>query len=375
MPGAHSHEPGGDSNVPQTLLLIGTRKGCFVLESDADRRDWALRGPYCEAWPVYHAVLEPSSGAIYAAAASEWHGSAVWRSGDLGETWTLSSEGLGYGEDAGRKVSKVSTLAARAGPRARRRRGAGDLREPRRRRDLVAADDARGPARQRGLGRPGEPAARPSRPLGADARRRRRRRASGRSCRASACSRRPTAASRGRRATEACAPTGRAPHEEVGFCVHKLVRSAADPNRHVPAEPLRHAPQRRRRAHVDGDHRGPAERLRLRRRRASPRPRHVLRRPARPGPRPHDARRPGDRLADERRRLELAAARRAVCRSTGRTSACCARRWRSTPTTRPASTSARARASCSRAPTRARAGTRSRATCRRSRPSRSRSLD
>ncbi|HZO33821.1 MAG TPA: hypothetical protein VFB17_01970 [Gaiellaceae bacterium] len=82
------------------------------MESDGDRRDWALRGPYCESWPVYHAVLEPTSGAIYAAAASEWHGSAVWRSGDLGETWTLSSEGLTYDDDGVRKVSKVSTLAA-----------------------------------------------------------------------------------------------------------------------------------------------------------------------------------------------------------------------------------------------------------------------
>ena len=100
--------------MPQTLLLIGTRKGCFVLESDADRRDWALRGPYCEAWPVYHAVLEPSSRAIYAAAASEWHGSAVWRSPDLGETWALSSEGLAYADDAG-KISKTSTLAASRG--------------------------------------------------------------------------------------------------------------------------------------------------------------------------------------------------------------------------------------------------------------------
>jgi photosystem II stability/assembly factor-like uncharacterized protein len=96
--------------LARTLLLIGTRKGCFVLESDAGRREWSLRGPYCENWPVYHAVLEPTSGAIYAAAASEWHGSAVWRSGDLGETWTLSSEGLAY--DDGRKVSKVSSLAA-----------------------------------------------------------------------------------------------------------------------------------------------------------------------------------------------------------------------------------------------------------------------
>ena len=65
--------------MPRTLLLVGTRKGCFLLESDADRRDWTMRGPYCEGWPVYHAIYEPVSGAIYAAAASEWHGSAEQR--------------------------------------------------------------------------------------------------------------------------------------------------------------------------------------------------------------------------------------------------------------------------------------------------------
>ena len=97
--------------MPETRLLVGTRKGCFVLESDADRRDWKLRGPYCDSWPVYHAIQDRASGAIYAAAASEWHGSAVWRSDDLGETWTMSSEGIGYDEDDPRKVSKVSTLA------------------------------------------------------------------------------------------------------------------------------------------------------------------------------------------------------------------------------------------------------------------------
>jgi photosystem II stability/assembly factor-like uncharacterized protein len=100
--------------MARTLLLIGTRKGAFLLESE-DRRDWNLRGPLCESWPVYHAIHDPSSGMMYAAAASEWHGSAVWRSSDLGETWALSSEGIGYGDDDPRKVSKVSTLAASDG--------------------------------------------------------------------------------------------------------------------------------------------------------------------------------------------------------------------------------------------------------------------
>jgi photosystem II stability/assembly factor-like uncharacterized protein len=100
--------------MSRTLLVIGTRKGCFLLDGDADRRDWTLRGPFCEGWPVYHAIYDPTSGDIYAAAASEWHGSSVWRSGDLGETWTQSSEGLAYGEN-GKRMSKVSTLAAAHG--------------------------------------------------------------------------------------------------------------------------------------------------------------------------------------------------------------------------------------------------------------------
>src|SRR5262245_42097876 len=95
-------------------LLVGTRKGCFVLESDGARRDWRVRGPYCEDWPIYHAVHDPDSGALYAAAASEWHGAGVWRSTDLGETWELSSEGLGFAAD-GLKLSKVTGLVAAHG--------------------------------------------------------------------------------------------------------------------------------------------------------------------------------------------------------------------------------------------------------------------
>jgi photosystem II stability/assembly factor-like uncharacterized protein len=100
--------------MARTLLLVGTRKGLFTLESE-NRRDWKLSGPLCESWPVYHAIYDPATGSLFAAAASEWHGSAVWRSSDLGETWAHSSEGIGYGDDDPRKVSKVSTLAANDG--------------------------------------------------------------------------------------------------------------------------------------------------------------------------------------------------------------------------------------------------------------------
>ncbi|MDX6628014.1 MAG: hypothetical protein QOH00_260 [Gaiellales bacterium] len=101
--------------MPVTMVLVGTRKGLFVLESDAERRSWKARGPYCEGWPIYHAVHDASSGALYAAAASEWHGAGVWRSGDLGETWEVSSEGLNYGADGELKLSKISGLTAAHG--------------------------------------------------------------------------------------------------------------------------------------------------------------------------------------------------------------------------------------------------------------------
>jgi photosystem II stability/assembly factor-like uncharacterized protein len=100
--------------MAQTVVVVGTRKGCFLLESDGERRDWKARGPFCENWPIYHAILDPASGSIYAAAASEWHGAGVWRSEDHGETWELSSEGLGY-ESEELKLSKVANLRAAHG--------------------------------------------------------------------------------------------------------------------------------------------------------------------------------------------------------------------------------------------------------------------
>ncbi|MEX0760275.1 MAG: exo-alpha-sialidase, partial [Tistlia sp.] len=80
------------------LLLIGTKKGAFIAQSDGERRDWALRGPFCETWPINHLVGDPTSGAIYGTGGNEWFGPAVWKSEDLGESWSHSSEGLAYPE-------------------------------------------------------------------------------------------------------------------------------------------------------------------------------------------------------------------------------------------------------------------------------------
>ncbi len=87
--------------MTRVLLLIGTPKGAFILESDAERREWSIRGPLCEGWPIHDLIVEPASGAILAGGGSPWYGAAVWRSDDLGTTWTHSSAGLTYGDGDG----------------------------------------------------------------------------------------------------------------------------------------------------------------------------------------------------------------------------------------------------------------------------------
>jgi photosystem II stability/assembly factor-like uncharacterized protein len=84
--------------MTKVLVLLGTKKGAFILESDTLRRSWSLRGPFCETWPLNHAIADPATGTIYGAGGNEWFGPAVWKSTDLGESWTHSSEGLAYRE-------------------------------------------------------------------------------------------------------------------------------------------------------------------------------------------------------------------------------------------------------------------------------------
>ncbi len=72
-------------------LLVGTKKGAFILESDEARHDWSMRGPLCEGWPVHDIIVEPGSGALLVAAGNAWYGPSIWRSDDGGETWTQSS--------------------------------------------------------------------------------------------------------------------------------------------------------------------------------------------------------------------------------------------------------------------------------------------
>jgi photosystem II stability/assembly factor-like uncharacterized protein len=69
-------------------LLVGTRKGAFILTSDGKRAEWKVSGPHFAGWEIYHLKGSPvNPNRIYASQSSGWFGQQVQRSDDGGETW------------------------------------------------------------------------------------------------------------------------------------------------------------------------------------------------------------------------------------------------------------------------------------------------
>ncbi|MEM1382559.1 MAG: sialidase family protein [Pseudomonadota bacterium] len=79
-------------------LLVGTTKGCFILTANADRAGWSLSGPFCDGWPINHAIGRAADGMLWAAGGNDWVGAGVWRSPDGGETWSLTRFSSGYSD-------------------------------------------------------------------------------------------------------------------------------------------------------------------------------------------------------------------------------------------------------------------------------------
>src|SRR5881398_3855998 len=69
-------------------LLVGTRKGAFVLTSDGARRTWNVSGPHFAGWEMYHIKGSPADpNRLYASQTSAWFGQIIQRSDDGGKTW------------------------------------------------------------------------------------------------------------------------------------------------------------------------------------------------------------------------------------------------------------------------------------------------
>jgi hypothetical protein len=90
-------------------VLVGTKKGGFVLSSDGKRQKWDVSGPHFAGWEIYHMKGSPvDTNRIFASQTSGWFGQVIARSDDGGKTWlqpgtppgepTTTPEGMPKGE-------------------------------------------------------------------------------------------------------------------------------------------------------------------------------------------------------------------------------------------------------------------------------------
>jgi hypothetical protein len=87
-------------------VLVGTRKGAFILTSDGTRKRWKVSGPHFTGWEIYHLKGSPADpNRIYASQSSGWFGQVIQRSSNGGKTWEapgggvqMSPQGMPQGE-------------------------------------------------------------------------------------------------------------------------------------------------------------------------------------------------------------------------------------------------------------------------------------
>jgi len=92
--------------MSKVRVLVGTRKGAFILESDGNRKKWKIAGPHFAGWEIYHVKGSPADpNRLYASQSNGWFGQVIQRSHDGGKTWeatgggvTKSPEGFPRGE-------------------------------------------------------------------------------------------------------------------------------------------------------------------------------------------------------------------------------------------------------------------------------------
>ena len=74
--------------MSKVRVLVGTRKGAFILTSDGKREKWDVSGPHFTGWEIYHFKGSPADpNRLYASQTSGWFGQVIQRSDDGGKTW------------------------------------------------------------------------------------------------------------------------------------------------------------------------------------------------------------------------------------------------------------------------------------------------
>lgn len=83
-------------------VLVGTRKGAFILTSDVKRQNWKIDGPHFAGWEIYHLKGSPvDPERIYASQSTGWFGQVIQRSDDGGESWEAVGNTFAYDGDPG----------------------------------------------------------------------------------------------------------------------------------------------------------------------------------------------------------------------------------------------------------------------------------
>lgn len=83
-------------------VLVGTKKGAFVITSDEGRRSWSIDGPHFGGWEAMHLQGSPADpDRVYASVWTDWHGQVVQRSDDGGRSWNPVGNEFTYRGDPG----------------------------------------------------------------------------------------------------------------------------------------------------------------------------------------------------------------------------------------------------------------------------------
>lgn len=83
-------------------VLVGTRKGAFILKSDGTRKDWKVSGPHFAGWEIYHLKGSPvDHDRLYCSQSTGWFGQMMQRSNDGGETWETVDNTFAYEGETG----------------------------------------------------------------------------------------------------------------------------------------------------------------------------------------------------------------------------------------------------------------------------------
>ncbi len=83
--------------MSEVRVLVGTKKGAFVLTSDGKREKWDVQGPHFAGWEIYHVKASPvDPNRIYASQTSSWFGQVIQRSNDGGKTWEATGNKFTY---------------------------------------------------------------------------------------------------------------------------------------------------------------------------------------------------------------------------------------------------------------------------------------